>query len=268
VSLCSRSSLQETVSRVDSAISPPSSHREYDARVRAIVAWGVGWCIGAVIFAMGFVLLAAFRAEAIEALLVLLASAASFGGPTYFAARRHGSRQPFVQALVWVIGIAVAGIVLSEYYLAQTALAQPGDLNINTYETMRARQASFDRWGVPPETVSSFAFTFAVVIASTFGSGLLSALVAGGWGIAGVIRGTLFGLAGVIAITAGLVLVPIGTYVLALVMSFGDGPRPFPRLPSSFALAALLAGCAAGAIIEYARAALLLNPTSGARPGA
>jgi len=35
--------------------------------VRAIVAWGVGWCFGAVIVAMGFVLLAAFRAEAIEA---------------------------------------------------------------------------------------------------------------------------------------------------------------------------------------------------------
>lgn len=217
---------------------------------------------------MGFVVLAARRAEAIEALLVLLASAASFGGPTYFAARRHESRQPLVQALVWVVGIAGAGIVLSEYYLAQTALAQPGDLNINTYETMRARQASFDSWGQSPETVSSFVFTFTVVMASTFGTGLLSALVASGWRIAGVIRGTLFGLASAFAITAGLVLVPIGTYVLTLVMVFGGGPRSLPPLPSSFALAALLAGCAVGAIIEYARAALLVNGASGARPGA
>lgn len=248
-------------------VDPSERQNEYDARVRAIIAWGVGWCIGAAIFTMGFLVLATRRVEVVDALLILFASAVSFGGPAYFAARRDGSRQPIVQALVWIIGITTAGMVLSDYYLAQTALAQPGELNINTYETMQARQASFDRWGVPPETVSSFVFTCAVVIASTFASGLLSALVVSR-GMAGIIRAALFGLASTVAITAGLVMVPIVTYVLLPVLTFGGGSKALPPLPSSYALAALVAGCIAGSIIQYARATLLAHPASVARPRA
>lgn len=223
-----------------------------------MVAWGVGWCIGAVIFALAFLVLSARRAEVVTTPLILLGSAVSFGVPTYLAARRNGSRRPIVQALVWVIVFTIGGIALSEHFLARTALASPGELNINTYETMRARQASFDRWGVEPEVVSSFVFTFAVVVASSFGSGLLSALAVSGVGIIRLIRGTLFGLATAIAIIAGLVVIYIGGYVLALVIAVLRTPAfPLPVLPSGFALAIMLAGCTAGSLIEYARGALL-----------
>lgn len=230
--------------------------------MRSIAAWGFGWCVGAIILLL-FVL-DATRAQPIAAVLFVAAGAAAFGVPTHLATRPYGSGRAIGQALIWVIGFAVAGALLSDHYLAQTGLASPGDLNINTDETMRARQASFDRWGVEPDVVSSVAFTFTIVTAFCFGSGTLSALIASGWGIKRMIRGMLFGLVTTVAVIAGFVLVPIGTYVLALVLSFGGAPRDLRwlSLPGGFALAALLAGGIAGTIIESGRAALLSYPAA------
>ena len=213
-------------------------------------------------------MLATSRTEATTALCVLLAGTASVGIPTYLGARRNRSHRPIVQSLVWVASFAVAAVMLSEHYLERTALAQPGELNINTFETMRERQASFDRWGVAPEVVSSFMLTLTVVVASSFCGGLLSALVGSGWGRTRLMRGMLFGLATAVATTAGLALIPVGTYVLAIAMVFAGRPPVLlflAPLPGGFVIAALLAGCLAGSIIEYARAALLPHPAPGAR---
>lgn len=229
-------------------------------RMRAVAAWAMGWAIGVAAFLVGFVVLGTRRAEAITTLIILFGSAAAFGLPNYVASRQARSKRPLVQALVWFVCFAVAGILLSKYYLAHTGLALPGELNINTDETIRARQASFDRWGVPPETVSSVVFTFDVLVASCLASGLLSALVASGWGVTRLIRGMLFGVATTVAIVAGLFVVYLGTYGFGLVMAVARVRLAMSWLapvPMGFALATILAGCVVGSIIEYTRSILL-----------
>jgi hypothetical protein len=130
---------------------------------------------------------------------------------------------------------------------------------------MRARQASFDRWGVAPEVVSTWVFTSTVVIASSFGCGLLSALAGSGWSLTRLIRATLFGLATAIAIPASLVLIPVAAYFLAILLSPAAGAL---ALPLGLASAAMGAGCAAGAMIEGARTILLRPPRATTDRGA
>jgi hypothetical protein len=228
--------------------------------MRAIAAWAIGWAIGAITFVVGFVVLGAWRAEAITALFIVLGSAVSFGVPSYVGSRHAKSNRRLVQSLVWFVCFAIAGLLLSKYYLAQTALALPGELNINTDATMRARQASFDRWGAPPETVSSFVFTFEVLCATCFASGLLSAMAAAGWRVPDLIRAMLFGLATIVAIVAGLFVVFVATYGIAVVVAATRvrlAVSWLAPLPMGFVLAAMIAGCVAGSISEYARGILL-----------
>lgn len=221
-----------------------------------IAAWAIGWCVGAMVFAVAFAVLAVQRTEWMVALLVLPASLAAFGFPTYIAARRNASRRPIVQALIWTIGAAAAGMVLSHHYVAETALASPGDLNINTTETIRARQASFERWGVAPEVVDSYVFSLEIIIAGCFGSALGSTLVAAAWEVKRLIHGMLFGLASAIAVVAGVALLPIGTYMFAMILLVGTPPVLHARvLPTAFALTTMVAGSLAGTIIEYTRPA-------------
>lgn len=156
--------------------------------------------------------------------------------------------------MVWVVGFAVAGLLLWDRYLAETGLAPPGALNINTTETMQARQASFDRWGMEPEAVSSVIFTLAIVTGFGFASATLSSLLGSGFGGRRILRATLFGLISAAAVVAGCAVLPIAGYLLTIILSLGTiGPLKGLSLPGGFVLATLMAGGSAGAIIDRAR---------------
>ena len=231
---------------------------QYDALVRTTLAWGAGWCVGAIMLAPETFGLVAERGGLLLPLRMLLASAAAFGAPTFIAARRSGWRWPTIHALIWFIGFTVAGIVVIEY-LRPHAPA-PGALNINTTETMRARQASFGRWGVAPEVVSAYIFTITVIAAAPFSTAFLSALIATGAIMARVGRAALFGVAAAMAILGGVALMLFGTYAFTLAMSVTGiaAALHLSPLAHGFILAVLLAGCCAGAAIELARN-LLIN---------
>jgi hypothetical protein len=203
--------------------------------------WGIGWTVGAIALVLAFWLFTERRVVWLSFLLLPTAGASSYGLPTIVGIHRTGSRAPWLQAFIWVLGFTIAAAVLMDACADQHRLAQPGDLNINTTETMRQRQASFDKWGMPPERVASLLFSAVVIISFALASGSVAAIVASEvttphrW-----LAIPLFGLASAGAIIAGL-------WVGALFASL------FP-LAAGFA-----GGCAAGAIIEGARAMLLPN---------
>jgi hypothetical protein len=209
-----------------------------EMRWHPVPFWGMGWTAGAVALGVAFWLFAEQRAVWLSFLLLPIAGAAAFGLPTYIGARRTGSRAPSAQAFVWVVGFTIAGVLLMNTFGDHHRLAEPGDLNINTRETMRERQASFDRWGSPPEVVASFFFSVAVIISFAITAGMVSAIV-------GTQRVTpqrwravlLFGLAASLAIIAGLWVGALTSFLLPV--------------------AGFAAGCTAGAITEYARGTLL-----------
>jgi hypothetical protein len=141
---------------------------------------------------------------------------------------------------VWVVGFTIAGAVLMNIVGPHHRLAQPGDLNINTTETMRQRQASFDRWGRPPEVVASFISSVVVIVSFALVAGILSAIV--GTTVETPQRWRaipIFGLAAAVGIIAGLWVGAATSFLLPV---------------ASFA-----AGCTAGAITERARGTLLSN---------
>jgi len=112
-----------------------------EMRWHPVPFWGMGWTAGAVALGVAFWLFAEQRAVWLSFLLLPIAGAAAFGLPTYIGARRTGSRAPSAQAFVWVVGFTIAGVLLMNTFGDHHRLAEPGDLNINTRETMRERQA-------------------------------------------------------------------------------------------------------------------------------
>jgi hypothetical protein len=100
---------------------------------------------------------------------------AAFGMPMGALARRHGSRAPSRERLIWTIVVTVTTLILIDQ-AASVNLASPGELNINTTETMRERQASFDRWGRPPEDVQALIRTVTVIAIGAILASVLSAL--------------------------------------------------------------------------------------------
>jgi hypothetical protein len=137
----------------------------------------MGWTVGAIALGVAFWLFAQERALWLSFLLIPAAGAAAFGLPTFVGARRTGSRAPVLQAFVWVVGFTIAGALLAKEFGDHHRLARPGDLNINTTETMRERQASFNRWGKPPEVMASLFFSVAVIVSVAVASGIVSATV-------------------------------------------------------------------------------------------
>jgi hypothetical protein len=154
---------------------------------------------------------------------------------------------PRRQAGVWVVAFLVAMSFVAEKFAQPHRLARPGDLNINTTETMRQRQLSFERWGRPPEDVDRLVFLILAVACFAVTSGTVSALVATTkraprrWQHA-----LLFGVA------AG------GSVIVGGLMALFGAALYLP-------IAGFAGGCTAGAIVEFARTSLIAPAFDPAR---
>jgi hypothetical protein len=201
--------------------------------------WGIGWSVGAIAFLAALAVFAKERAWWVSFLLLPTAGAAAFGLPTYVGARRTAARAPLMQAFVWVAGFTIAGAFVMNDLSDRHRLAKPGELNINTDESMRERQRSFARWGRPPEVVASLFLSVGVVISFSVVSGIVSANIGTDAGTPQrAVASTLFGIAAAFGIIIGLWVGAVTTSLL---------------LPA----AGFAGGCTAGAIIERARTKLL-----------
>jgi hypothetical protein len=169
-----------------------------------------------------------------------MAGAAAVGLPTFIAVQRNGSRAPRAQALVWVVGFTIAAALVLNTVRDHHRPGRPGEVNVNTTETMRQRQASFTRWGQSPEVMSSFVFSIATIFGLAVTTGIVSGIVATKPTVRyrwlSVLR---FGFAAGLGILAAL--------WVGAVASLFPPAAPF------------VAGCTAGAIIEWARFTLLHN---------
>lgn len=206
-----------------------------------VLNWGVGWTVGPVFYFGGFALLVHERMPSVAFLLIGLAGACAFGLPAIIAARRTNSRTPMLQGLAWVACFFVAMSMVALTFAEPHQMARPGELNINTTESMLERQQSFDRWGLPPEAIARRNLLRAAVLSFAFAGGVFSALIAGAhrpaWTVVAVLTSGLAAGAGVM----------LGAYV-ALFMA-----ATYFLLP----VAGLGGGCVAGTAIEPARRLLL-----------
>jgi hypothetical protein len=210
-----------------------------EVRWHPVPFWGMGWTVGAIALGIAAWLFEEKRAVWLSFLLLPTAGIAAFGLPTVIGAFRTGSRAPWAQAFIWVVGFTIAGVLLMNTFGDQHRLAEPGDLNINTSETILQRQASFDKWGRSPEEMASFFFSVAVIITFAVAAGILSAIV--GTQAAALHKWLaipLFGLAAALGIVVGLW---VGAVLASIFLPF----------------AGFAAGCTAGAITERARSTLL-----------
>ena len=190
----------------------------------------------------------AIRTAAVYAFLLIgLAGASAFGLPAFVAAYRTRSDRPSTQAVIWIAAFFIAMCPVALAYAQPHQLARPGDLNINTTETMRQRQQSFDRWGVPPETIERHLLVLKAVASFAFLGGAFSTFIAG---VGGARRRWLDALLVGMAAVAGVIL---GAYVALMAAA------TYFLLP----VAGLAGGGIAGGIIECARSSLQQT-----RPGA
>jgi hypothetical protein len=225
--------------------------------ISVFLPWSLGWGLGLVMSAVAVVALREWRSYWLCYLIELGVALVAFGLPIRAGARRTGSRHPTTEAMIWIVGFTAAAVVLTNYYLANTALALPGDLNINTTETIRERNEYFSRPHLPPELV----FSFSVVALFAGGCGLLSGITARPWqGTTDLWRAAVFGAStGVAVLTAlavGALVVPIAAHVLSM------AHEPTMQLlggVTGFMTGGVLAGSVAGAIIEYSRRSLLVD---------
>jgi hypothetical protein len=219
--------------------------------VSPIVGWGLGWGISVLTAAVAFAI-GDWRAVWGHYPVALVIGTIGFGLPVRLGAQRNGSRYPTVEAVIWVLGFTLAAIVLVDHFVAATQLAKPGDLNINTTETMRQRTEYYSTWHYPPEAV----FVFTVLSSFGIGCGFLSAFVAQ-WpsrGIAQLASATGFAAATGLAVFVGLLLSGLGVSILGPTLSRAPG---VPGGLLGVGTALFGAGCAVGAIVESARRALL-----------
>jgi hypothetical protein len=223
------------------------------------MAWGSGWCVGVVGASIGLAL-SVSGASWILYPLVPVVGAISFGFPSYVGARRARACHPIAQAIIWIIGFTAAALVLAQFYVASTRLASPGDLNINTTETMRRRVDYIGRFGHPPEVVFAAAFVLAVLVAFAAGCGFLSGLTAtsSARGFNDTVRALVFGGATCVAVFTGLLLLVVGGPYLVHLMSVSRNPRlELAGFVLGVVASGFVSGCASGAIVETARRALL-----------
>ncbi len=144
----------------------------------AIPVWGTGWFVA--VFVLDTAIWFADQDRAIWLGFVLLpvAGAAAVGLPTFMAVRTNGSRAPRAQALVWIVGFTIAAALVMNNVLEHHRLGRPGEVNVNTTETMRQRQASFSRWGKSPEVMASFFFSIGAIFSLAVTTGIVSGIIA------------------------------------------------------------------------------------------
>jgi hypothetical protein len=219
---------------------------------RAVLTWGAGWAVAAVMLPLS-ALLIGFSSPAAFVIAALVVGTPLVGVPIYITARATGARYAAVEAVVWVV--LLAAIVL----IVVRATVSFETINAVTTEDIRRRQHG-GTWPYPPELVWGLrgAATFCIL------AGLGSMLLNGGphhlWGR--LWRAPLFGAAAGLSLAAAAILFTLaGPFIWRLfpLLTLGGSPalRLFPIELVGVAAAAFPAGCLAGAGILAARRALL-----------
>lgn len=230
---------------------------EFGSRERlsnAILGWFLGWAGGGLIAAAMIAVLSGSDVHWVANVLAVAFAAVGFGFPVVKGATAAGASHPKLEGLVWTIGFSVAAMMLVGYYVDSTGLAQPGDLNINTTETMRQRDEYFRTAHYPPEVV--FATWVVVLTAGT--CGLVSGVVNTGRTVARAWRPIVFAATVAAGIVAALVVAILVLSIAVHVIPAGLGSPMLLLGPfAAFAIGGMGGGSVAGLVIEPMRRVLL-----------
>jgi hypothetical protein len=229
--------------------------------VRPVLAWGLGWSAGLFLIALYFWAIVMDHGWP-QYPLLLSAGFAALGWPMYISARDQRSARPRTEAILWVIGFVVLVSVLTEYQPAAARLASPGEVNVNTTESMQRREWYFHTFHRSPEQIGQIVFVFAAI--SMFGAGCgLASGAAATWSWAGrkkFMHSIAFGaatsaavLTATVAMFAAISIVP---FILALSMRSVSGRLGFL---AGLLVSGFLGGVTAGWIIHSARRGLLIR---------
>jgi hypothetical protein len=236
-----------------------STTYDVPAAITPVIAWAAGWSLSVFIAVGPVVHLSGVQNFWFLYPLAPLIGSIAFGFPAYVGARSSKSSRPRWQALIWVIGFTATVVILAQFAAASTKLASLGELNINTTETMRQREASFRRRSSSGGRVPRDADAVGARDVRD-GCGFLSALAAQEAGFGSVLRALLFGIASCLALFMGLILLLVVGPYLAHFLSFAPVPA-WDRVGAvlNVALVGFVSGSVFGSIVELARS-LLLHP--------
>ena len=195
----------------------------------AVAIWAAGWTLGAMLFVLAGTTVDV-KVPGVAVLAAMLVGLPAFAAPNYIATRMFGGRRPVLESAIWLAGFVVMWGVYAWINV-------PPALNINTTETMRARQEYFRSHNLPPETLMALRSIAIYALVAGFASGVLNGSRAGWLGRLG--HGVAFGaiVAASFAAAAYVFAIVSSTMVLLLV-------------------APAIAGAVAGAGITLGRRAL------------
>ena len=193
----------------------------------AVAVWAAGWTLGAIVWACALIV-TDIKVPAAAVVTALLVGLCAFAFPNYVAARMFGGSRAALEALVWLSLFVVMWAVYAWINV-------PPALNINTTETMRAREEYFRNHSMPPEMWMALQAVAIYALAAGFWSGVLNGSL---WGWPGRLAGAIAFSAIVLAsFAAAWIVIAVAASVFLMV-------------------APALAGATAGAGITLGRRAL------------
>ena len=176
----------------------------------AVAIWAAGWTLGAILLVFAGTTVDV-KAPAVAVLTAVLVGLPAFAAPNYVATRMFGGRRPVLEALIWLGGFVVMWGVYAWVNV-------PPALNINTTETMRARQEYFRHHRIPPETLMALRSIAIYALVAGFASGVLNGSRAGWLGRLG--HGVAFGAIVLASFAAaGYVFAILGSTMILLLVS-------------------------------------------------
>jgi hypothetical protein len=225
----------------------------------AVVTWGGGWAVASVLLPFAAHLADVSSPPSVVA-AALLVGAPLLGAPVYVTARGTGARRPGVEAIVWVVLLAVTVAVVVG------ATMSFGPVNaVTTEDIRRGQQGGTSPY--PPELVWGLGGGVAFCALAGLGSMVLNAATSDPFGIAW--RAVVFSAAVASSLALAALLFALGgplVWRLAAVYRVGYSAvwRLIPVELVGVAVPAFLSGCVAGVVIHSVRHAL--RNTSPAPP--
>jgi hypothetical protein len=215
-------------------------------RLDLVGMWAACWAVAAIAGVGGF----AFDGTLVWVRYVLLTAAACLAlvPPNYRGAKARGSRHPVGEATVWAAGAVFVVLALMRQYDLATGLAAPGDLNVNTTETIRHRQQLAD-WGlVQPGLLMAVTAPLAIMAVA-----LLAGMLGCG-GPSAVRRALGFSVCATAGIVLGVVSGAVAAPIIGHLASMGSqGPVEIVAAATGFVAGAAAAGGIAGTLVELGR---------------
>ncbi len=214
----------------------------------AVATWGGGWAVASVLLPFAAHLADVSSPASVLAAAVVVA-APLLGAPIYVTARGTGGRRPGVEAILWVVLLAVTVVVV----VRATMSFDP--VNAVTTEDIRRGQQG-GTWPYPAELVWGLGGSVAFCALAGFGSMVLNGSARNPFGI--VWRAVVFSAALASALGVAALLFALGgplVWRLVPVYTLGEPTvsRVIPIELVGVAVAAFLPGCVAGVVIHSVR---------------